>query len=121
MKKGREVQLIRSGIYNFVKNTIPAKELFLIKLRKGWFDIVGKGIAIHSYPNSVRNGVLMVNVDDPIWIQELTLQRDMIKESIINYLQNENFRKYCETLRFKNGEIKTSEEIKKRREALKNL
>lgn len=37
-----------------------------------WPDIVGKDIALHARPISLRNRLLIVGVDHPGWLQELS-------------------------------------------------
>jgi predicted nucleic acid-binding Zn ribbon protein len=37
-----------------------------------WADIVGADIARHAQPVSLRNGLLVVAVDHPVWLQELS-------------------------------------------------
>jgi predicted nucleic acid-binding Zn ribbon protein len=37
-----------------------------------WGDIVGSDIARHAQPVSLRNGLLVVAVDHPVWLQELS-------------------------------------------------
>ena len=37
-----------------------------------WADIVGSDIARHAQPVSLRNGLLVVAVDHPVWLQELS-------------------------------------------------
>lgn len=37
-----------------------------------WPEIVGKDIALHAQPVSLRNGQLVVAVDHPVWMQELS-------------------------------------------------
>ena len=36
-----------------------------------WQQIVGADVASHAHPVSLRNGILVVAVDHPIWLQEL--------------------------------------------------
>ena len=36
-----------------------------------WADIVGADIARHAQPVSLKNGLLVVAVDHPVWLQEL--------------------------------------------------
>jgi hypothetical protein len=36
-----------------------------------WQQIVGDDVAHHAQPVSLRNGILVVAVDHPIWLQEL--------------------------------------------------
>jgi predicted nucleic acid-binding Zn ribbon protein len=37
-----------------------------------WPQIVGADIARHAQPVSLRNGILIVAVDHPVWLQELS-------------------------------------------------
>jgi len=37
-----------------------------------WPDIVGVDIAKHAQPVSLKNGMLIVAVDHPVWLQELS-------------------------------------------------
>jgi predicted nucleic acid-binding Zn ribbon protein len=37
-----------------------------------WSSIVGSDIARHAQPVSLRNGLLVVSVDHPVWLQELS-------------------------------------------------
>jgi predicted nucleic acid-binding Zn ribbon protein len=37
-----------------------------------WSEIVGSDIARHAQPVSLRNGLLVVTVDHPVWLQELS-------------------------------------------------
>ena len=37
-----------------------------------WPNIVGTDIARHAQPVSLRNGMLIVAVDHPVWLQELS-------------------------------------------------
>jgi len=36
-----------------------------------WADLVGPTIALHTHPASLRNGVLVVTVEEPAWGSEL--------------------------------------------------
>ena len=37
-----------------------------------WPNIVGADIARHAQPVSLRNGILVIAVDHPVWLQELS-------------------------------------------------
>ncbi len=37
-----------------------------------WPEIVGSDVARHAQPVSLRNGLLVVTVDHPVWLQELS-------------------------------------------------
>jgi predicted nucleic acid-binding Zn ribbon protein len=44
----------------------------LFFLRQHWSHIAGEGLAQHSNPHSLKDGVLSVRVDSPLFRQELT-------------------------------------------------
>lgn len=89
---------------SFMKR-FPKKQVFLHDLRKNWKKIVGKNIASHSFPYDINNETLHINVDDPIWIQELTLVKDEIKQKIHAFFTFEPYVKVVESLKFRNGEL----------------
>jgi predicted nucleic acid-binding Zn ribbon protein len=44
-----------------------------------WEDIVGEQIAAHTRPSSLRDGTLVVTVDDPAWATQLRfLESDLL-------------------------------------------
>ncbi|MBA3655667.1 MAG: DUF721 domain-containing protein [Actinobacteria bacterium] len=45
-----------------------------------WVDVVGDGVAGHATPRALRNGVLVVAVDDPAWATELRFMAPTIIE-----------------------------------------
>lgn len=47
-----------------------------------WDEVVGPQIAEHARPKRLRNGVLEVSVDQPIWMQQLRLMAPQILERL---------------------------------------
>lgn len=47
-----------------------------------WEETVGEAIAAHAHPSWVRQGVLKVDVSDPIWLQELEYMAEDIRASL---------------------------------------
>jgi predicted nucleic acid-binding Zn ribbon protein len=47
-----------------------------------WSDVVGPVVADHSWPVSLRSGVLVVGVDEPIWHTQLTYLQAEIMERL---------------------------------------
>jgi hypothetical protein len=105
MKKDHKIKYLKYSVQDIIGDAVPGKFLFVALLRKDWARIVGEGIAHHSLPAHVRNDCLTVNVDDPIWIQELTLQKDSIRENILDYFRNPDFEKLFHSLKFRTGDI----------------
>jgi hypothetical protein len=71
-----------------------------MKLWKIWDGVVGKQIANHAQPSSIKRGTLVVKVSDSVWLQELGFRAHEIKKMINHALQKEAIKK----IRFKVGE-----------------
>lgn len=105
MKKDHSIKFLKYSMQGYIRGAVPDKFLVLAYLRKDWPAIVGKGIAHHSLPGTIRNGCLTVNVDDPMWIQELTLQKDSIRENIAAHYKDKDISRLFQTIRFRIGDI----------------
>ena len=51
-----------------------------------WPQIVGKVIAERAKPEAIRNGVLIVRVENSSWAQELSFQKKIIQSRLNNFL-----------------------------------
>ena len=51
-----------------------------------WREIVGPQIASHARPYRIRNRVLLVQVDHPVWMHELHYLKEEIKEKLNSLL-----------------------------------
>jgi predicted nucleic acid-binding Zn ribbon protein len=58
-----------------------------------WRDIVGETIALHSFPEEIKNGKLYVKVDNPIWHQQLDVLKEELREKIESKLETPGFEK----------------------------
>ena len=67
-----------------------------------WKTIVGNDIAIHAYPVMVQSGILVIGVNNSVWCHHLS----MMKESIIDKVNNFIGEKLILDIRFKAGELK---------------
>jgi predicted nucleic acid-binding Zn ribbon protein len=47
-----------------------------------WDEVVGAPIARNAQPLWIRKGTLRVKVSDPIWLQELSLAGEMIRDKL---------------------------------------
>lgn len=45
---------------------------------EAWAQAVGAGVAAHARATAIRDGVLFVEVDSSVWMQELSLLRESI-------------------------------------------
>ncbi len=85
---------------------IPDKMFILVLLRKDWCSILNGSIGNHTYPEAIQNGILIINVDDPIWIQELSLMHDELYTTVRSYLRDDRFPKIIRKFRFQNGPVR---------------
>ena len=53
-----------------------------------WDQLVGKQIAAHARPLKLRKGVLEVQVDHPVWMQQLQMLKPQILAKIANQIPN---------------------------------
>ena len=70
-----------------------------MRIWKLWDGVVGKKIAEHARPFSIKKGILLVMVTDSIWLQELEFKTEDIKERLNGKLQ----RKAIKKIRFRVG------------------
>ncbi|HZM15444.1 MAG TPA: DUF721 domain-containing protein [Candidatus Krumholzibacteria bacterium] len=47
-----------------------------------WEDVVGAAVAAHARATAIQEGVLFVEVDSSVWLQELGLLRESIVERL---------------------------------------
>ena len=54
--------------------------VLLAKLLASWHDAVGEGVAAHVRPTAIRDDVLLVDVDQPIWRTQIGfLEADLLR------------------------------------------
>ncbi len=61
------------------------KNLDEIKIFSAWNDIVGERMAAHTRPANTTNGILFIEVDDPLWLSQLKY----IKQDIIEKIEKQ--------------------------------
>jgi hypothetical protein len=54
----------------------------VFEIGQKWEKIAGPAVAIHSHPVKLLGGLLILRVDSPSWMQELTFLRHMLIEKI---------------------------------------
>ena len=76
----------------FTTSALPI-DLADIRIWKVWDGVVGKKIAKHARPSSIKKGVLSVKVTDSVWLQELEFMAETIRERLNTRLQGEAIKK----------------------------
>ncbi len=91
------IKKLTNGIKEYFKTYGNRNQLIVVKLRKDWEKIVGKANANHSIPSKLLNKKLIIDVNDNIWVQELSLKAD----EIINLINEDLKKKIVEKLHFR--------------------
>jgi hypothetical protein len=74
-----------------------AEGVRLQRIRQDWHSLFGETLSAHMSPARLAEGELLLNVDSPIWIQQLTFSKGEIVKKLRAYGVSE--------LRFKIGRI----------------
>ncbi len=53
-----------------------------VKLMRGWAEVVGAVIAQKSRPRMLKDGILIIEVENSVWMQELWFHQKQIIERI---------------------------------------
>jgi predicted nucleic acid-binding Zn ribbon protein len=56
--------------------------LRLHQVRDCWDNVFKGPLSLHSYPSSLRGESLLVNVDSPVWLQEINFLRAEILKKL---------------------------------------
>jgi len=54
----------------------------LAQIKNNWQNIFHRPLSLHMYPSKLSEGELLLNVDSPIWIQQLTYYKKEIIEKL---------------------------------------
>jgi len=76
------MQHIKEALRSFVKKEGLEKGIQEQKAVSVWSEVVGENISENSLAKSVSSGVLIVEVSNAVWRQELQLQKNAIVEKI---------------------------------------
>jgi len=103
------MQSLHNILKTFVRDHGLEGGVALNAIRKKWDTLVGHTIAVHTYPDTIKNKTLTLIVDTPQWMHHLSF----FKEEITGKLEHFN----VSEIRFKLGRIpETSQEKRKAEE-----
>jgi predicted nucleic acid-binding Zn ribbon protein len=71
-------------------------------VREAWAHAVGENIKKHSRPVSLKNGTMVVIVEDTSWLYKLTLEK---REILSRFNEKYSGRKKPQDLRFRIGSL----------------
>ncbi|MBF0329243.1 MAG: DUF721 domain-containing protein [Nitrospirae bacterium] len=79
------------------------EKLKLEKMRTGWDRLFLEPMSLHTFPSDLNRGELLITVDSPVWLQQLTFFKNEIIGKLAGY--------GVKTVRFRQGRI--NEKIQK--------
>ena len=69
---------VGSLLRHLIKNLDIEEGVRLAEIRKNWQFLFQKPLPCHMAPSRLAGGDLLLNVDSPIWLQELNIHREEI-------------------------------------------
>jgi hypothetical protein len=73
----------------------------LTEIKNNWHKIFNKPLSSHMYPSMLSKGEILLNVDSPVWLQELKFYKEDIIKKISYY--------GVKAVRFRLGRVSTRE------------
>ena len=80
------MQHIKEALRSFVQKEGLDNGIQEQKAISVWPEVVGENISANSLPKSINSGILIVEVSNAVWRQELQLQKNTIIKKINNVL-----------------------------------
>ena len=77
-----------SILASIFKNIGMEDSLTLARLQREWTTLFDEPLSLHIYPASLNNGILVVNVDSPLWLQQLKFFKQDILQKLDAYRIN---------------------------------
>lgn len=84
-ESGVEVEKAASVLSPLIKRLGLTAGVRLVRIRGDWDSLFGPTLSIHMSPSRLAEGELLVNVDQPIWMQQLTFHKRQIVEKLRPY------------------------------------
>ena len=74
-----------SILASIFKNIGMEDSLTLVYLQREWATLFDEPLALHIYPASLNSRILVVNVDSPLWLQQLKFFKPAILKKLEAY------------------------------------
>lgn len=72
-----------------ILGTLPVKERVKeYGLWKVWDKLAGEAVAKHCQPERIKDGVLFLKVDSPVWMQQLQFMKTLILEKVNGFMKD---------------------------------
>jgi hypothetical protein len=74
-------------------------DISLVDIKRNWVQLFDKPLSYHMSPRKLSNGEILINVDSPVWLQELHFYKNEILGKLRPY--------GVKAVRFKLGKVST--------------
>jgi len=71
----------------------------LAEIKRDWYVLFNKPLSYHMSPSLLSEGEILLNVDSPVWLQELNFHKEVIQQKLSSY--------GVRTVRFRLGRVST--------------
>jgi len=72
-----------------ILGTLPVKERVKeYGLWKVWDKLAGEAVSRHCQPDRLKDGILFLKVDSPVWMQQLQFMKSLILEKVNGYMKD---------------------------------
>jgi hypothetical protein len=87
----------------------------LAEIKNNWHNIFNKPLSYHMSPSMLSKGEILLNVDSPVWLQELKFYKEDIIKKMSSY--------GVKAVRFRLGRVstRTTSEVKSKKSRVKPL
>lgn len=87
--------------------------VMLAEIKRNWHNLFSKPLSYHMSPFRISRDEILLNVDSPVWLQEL----NFYKEDIIKKMSSYGIK----AVRFRLGRVSTKSEVKSQKSKVRRL
>lgn len=89
MAKRKDASKVSDVLASLVKKTTLGTQLELARIWEHWGEMAGANLADHGRPHRVKDGVLHIEVDSPVWMHRYAYQKWRIIKRINRMAEQE--------------------------------
>jgi hypothetical protein len=84
-QKGSLVKRVDSLLRPLVRDFGIESSIRFIEVKKNWHTLFNEPLSYHMVPYKITEGVILLNVDSPVWLQEINYFKGDIIEKLSPY------------------------------------
>lgn len=85
----------------------------LAEIKRKWHNLFNKPLSYHMFPSMLSGDEIVLNVDSPIWLQELQYYKDDILKKLLSY--------GVKAVRFRLGRVPKKSEVRSQKSEIRRL